>query len=60
VRLRRQNFRATVHTTTEQRAPITIALAGLIFDVTVDEAKRLALALADAVESTTINERKAP
>lgn len=56
MRLRRQLFAATVHTTGETRRPITVTLAGLQFDCTEGDARQLAIDLVDAIE--VINHRR--
>jgi hypothetical protein len=48
MRLRRQIFHPRVYGTRERGRPITVNLGGLVFDVTVDEAHKLATDLCDA------------
>lgn len=58
MRLRRQLFRASVHTTEEIRRPITVRLAGLEFDCTTRDASQLADDLTEAIAQ--IESRKNP
>jgi hypothetical protein len=52
MRLRRQIYRPSVHTTDEIRRPITLRVAGLEFDLTPRDARQLADALTSAITKT--------
>lgn len=52
MRLRRRIFQPHVRTTSEAGRPIAVALAGLTFDLSVDEARRFADQLTAAVNDT--------
>ena len=58
MRLRRQFYPASVHTTGERGRPITLCLAGLTFDFDTREATQLAQDLVAAIDAATVRERK--